>query len=294
RGPGAVLALLVLGGSAVRALPRRQAGAIAAAGLVLMAAGRLTQDGPGTAFRVGTDAWVLALGAGLLLRFLEYRRRAAAEAVRQDERLTLARELHDVVAHHVTGIVVQAQAARIVARSRPGTLDDTLAGIEGAGTEALAAMRRVVGLLRDTEDVVTTSPTTHGLDRLPELVRRFEGHGPDIELRLPGEPAPWPPEVDSTVYRIVQESLTNIARHASHARRAVVDVAQDRGAVTVSVTNDAPAGHGRTRHLQKGGFGLIGMRERVEALGGTLTAGPEAGAGWSVLATVPVLVKESR
>ncbi|MFE7561248.1 sensor histidine kinase [Kitasatospora sp. NPDC057500] len=293
-GPGAVLALLVLGGSAIRALPRRQAGSIAAGGLVLMVSGWLTQDGPSTAFRVGTEVWVLALGVGLLLRFLDYRRRTAAEAVRHDERLILARELHDVVAHHITGIVVQAQAARIVGRSRPETLDGTLAGIEGAGAEALAAMRRVVGLLRDTDDVVTTSPAPHGLDHLPELVQRFEGHGPDIELRLPTEPLPWPPEVDTTVYRIVQESLTNIARHASQARSAVVDIAQDREAVTISITNDVPAGHGRARHLQKGGFGLIGMRERVEALGGTLTVGPEAGAGWSVLATVPVLVKESR
>ncbi|MFJ7280390.1 sensor histidine kinase [Kitasatospora sp. NPDC098663] len=293
-GPGAMLALLVLGGSAIRALSRWQACAIAAAGLALMAAGWLAEEGPSTPVRVGTEVWVLALGVGLGLRFLDYRRRTAADAVRHDERLILARELHDVVAHHITGIVVQAQAARLVRRSRPEMLDGTLAGIEEAGAEALAAMRRVVGLLRDADDVATTSPTAQGVDQLTELVHRFEGHGPEIELRLPEERVPWPPEVSTTVYRIVQESLTNISRHASHARCAVVDIAQSPADVTISITDDAPTGHVRSRHLQKGGFGLIGMRERVEALGGTLTVGPEAGVGWSVLATVPVLAKESR
>ncbi|MFF2013575.1 sensor histidine kinase [Streptomyces sp. NPDC058195] len=291
-GPGAVLALLVLGGSAIRALPRWQATAVAAAGFALMAVGRLTTDAPSTPFRVGTDVWILALGTGLGLRFLDYRRRMATEAVRRDERLALARELHDVVAHHVTGIVVQAQAARIVGKRQPEKLDQAVAGIEEAGSEALAAMRRVVGLLRDTDDAATTSPATPGPEQLAEIVRRFEGHGPDVELRLPEDQASWPPEVATTVFRIVQESLTNIARHASHARLATVDIAQDPAGVTIRITDDAPAAH--ARHLPKGGFGLIGMRERVEALGGTLTAGPGPGAGWSVRAEVPVPLKEGR
>ncbi|MEV5204026.1 sensor histidine kinase [Streptomyces sp. NPDC053720] len=291
-GAGAVLALLVLGGSAIRALPRWQAGGIAAAGFALMTVGRLTTDAPSTPVRVGTDVWILALGTGLGLRFLDYRRRMATEAVRRDERLILARELHDVVAHHITGIVVQAQAARIVGKRQPEMLDQAMAGIGEAGSEALAAMRRVVGLLRDTDDAATTSPTTPGPEQLAQIIRRFERHGPDVELRLPEDQAPWPPEVTSTVYRIVQESLTNIARHASHARSATVDIAQDPTGVTVTITDDAPPGH--TRHLQKGGFGLIGMRERVEALGGTLAVGPEPGVGWSVLAKVPIPLQEGR
>jgi signal transduction histidine kinase len=293
-GPGAVLALLVLGGSAIRALPRWQAGSIAAAGLLLTVVGRVAEEGLSTPVRVGTQVWVLALGVGLGLRFLDYRARQAAEAVRHDERLILARELHDVVAHHITGIVLQAQGAQIAARKWPETLGSTLTGIEEAGSEALAAMRRVVGLLRDADDVATTSPTTSGPEQLTELVRRFEGHGPQVRLRLADEQTPWPPEVTTTVYRIVQESLTNIARHASHARSATVEIAQDPVGVTVTITDDAPLGHTRHRRLQKGGFGLIGMRERVEALGGTLTVGPEPGAGWSVLATVPVAAREAR
>ncbi|MCC3773720.1 histidine kinase [Streptomyces sp. UNOB3_S3] len=291
-GAAAVLGLLVLGGRAVRALARRQAAAVAVAGLALMTVGLLTGEAPSTPFRVGIEVWILALGAGLGLRFLDHRRRAATEAVRQDERLALARELHDMVAHHITGIVVQTQAARIVARRRPESLDATLAGIEEAGGEALAAMRRVVGLLRDADDVSTTVPPASGPDQLGELVRRFDGHGPEVSLRLPADPTPWPPEVATTVHRIVQEALTNIARHAAHARSAAVDITHGPDTVTVTVSDDAPPGHApRKRH---GGYGLIGMRERVEALGGRLSAGPGRDAGWSVHATLPVPERKSR
>ncbi|MGW2490222.1 sensor histidine kinase [Streptomyces sp. NPDC001606] len=291
-GPGAVLGLLVLGGSAVRALAWRQAAAVAAAGLSLMAAGLLTVEAPSTPFRVGIEVWSLALGAGLGLRFLDHRRRATAEAVRQEERLALARELHDVVAHHITGMVVQTQAARIMARRRPESLDSTLAGVEDAGGEALAAMRRVVGLLRDADDVATTTPVASGPEQLAELVRRFDGHGPQVSLRLPAEPAPWPPEVATTVHRIVQEALTNVARHAAHARFAEIDITHGPNTVTVTVIDDAPSGHVARKH--HGGYGLIGMRERVEALGGHLSAGPGRDTGWLVRATLPVPAKEAR
>jgi signal transduction histidine kinase len=95
----------------------------------------------------------------------------------------------------------------------------------------------------------------------------------------------WPSEVSSTIYRVVQESLTNIARHAPTARSVTVDIAQDHQAVTVEVTDDAPAAPTRPR---RGGYGLVGMRERVEAIGGTLRAGPRGDAGWSVWATLPL------
>ncbi|MFF2956312.1 sensor histidine kinase [Kitasatospora sp. NPDC057965] len=292
-GAAAVLGLLVLGGAAVRTLARGQAAAVAVAGLALMAAGLLTVEGPGTPFRVGIEVWILALAAGLGLRLLDHRRRAAVEAVRREERLALARELHDVVAHHITGVVVQAQAARIVARRQPGSLDATLAGIEDAGGEALASMRRVVGLLRDTEDVASTAPAVPGPEQLAGLVERFEGHGPAVDLRLPTDPAPWPPEVATTVHRIVQESLTNIARHAAHARAATVDIDHGADTLTVTVTDDAAPV--RTRpHKQPGGYGLIGMRERVEALGGRLSAGPRPDTGWSVRAALPLPGKRAR
>lgn len=305
-GAAAVLGLLVLGGCAVRALAWRRAAVVAAAGLALMAVGLLTVEAPSTPFRVGIEVWILALGAGVGLRFLDHRRRAVAEAVRQEERLALARELHDVVAHHVTGIVVQTQAARIVARRRPESLDTTLAGIEEAGGEALTAMRRVVGILRDVDDAAPTAPPTPHPDQLRELIRRFEGQGPGptVSLRLPADPTPWPPEVATTIHRIVQEALTNIARHAPHASTVEIgieidsgmdtdiDHGPDTGTITVTITNDGPPGHAPRKH--HGGYGLIGMRERVEALGGSLSAGPGRDNGWSVHATLPLPERGTR
>ena len=224
------------------------------------------------------------------------RRRAVVERVRREQRLELARELHDVVAHHITGSVLQTQAARIARRTQPETLDESLAGIEAANSEALAAMRRVVGLLRDTDDA---APATPGPEQLSELVDRFaghlNGHGPVVQLQLPdpsdGRPV-WPPEVTSTVYRVVQESLTNIARHAPHARSITVSVAQGPRSVTVEVVDDAASAPALPHH--RGGYGLIGIRERVGALDGTLTVGPRPAAGWYVRATLPLPALERR
>jgi signal transduction histidine kinase len=291
-GPAMALALCVLVGSAVRALPARQAAAVAAGGLAVVAGGLLsavTSPSSSAVAVLNGLAWLAALAIGLWPRLLDARRRAIADKVRRDERLELARELHDVVAHHISGIVVQAQAAQLVARRHPDKLEGSLAGIEAAGSDALAAMRRVVGLLRDAED---GAPATPGPERLSELVRRFDGRGPSVCLRLPDGEAEWPPELTSTVYRVVQESLTNVSRHAPNARSVVVSVARDRKAVTVEVVDDAPPATARYPH--RGGYGLVGMRERVEALGGTLDAGPRHGAGWSVRATLPVPVREPR
>jgi signal transduction histidine kinase len=121
--------------------------------------------------------------------------------------------------------------------------------------------------------------------RLTDLVKRFAG--PPVRLRLPDGPRDpgWPPQVTTTVCRVVQEALTNVARHAPGAREVTVALREDRQAITVEVTDDAPAGSPRFPYA--GGYGLVGMRERVEALGGTLSAGPAPGAGWSVLATLP-------
>lgn len=286
-GVAASLALIVLGGSSVRTLPPRRAVVIAAAGFAVMGLGRLTATPSLPAHpapvQLGLLGWVPAIGAGLALRFLDYRRQAAIEMMRRDERLALAQELHDVVAHHVSGMVVQTQAARIVGRKQPETLDATLAGIEQSGTDALDAMRRVVALLRDADDAATA---TAGPEQLTELVQRFKQHGPAVHLTLPTDQRPWPPEVTTTVYRVVQESLTNIARHARHARSATVTITRDCTSVSVEIDDDAP--HSPLRRSHRSGYGLVGMRERVEALSGTLNAGPRPDAGWSVHATLPV------
>ncbi|MBE1491395.1 sensor histidine kinase [Plantactinospora soyae] len=279
-----VLGLSVLVGSAIRTLPVRLAGAVAAGGLAVVAGTRLgvLPSSSGAVVGLNVAGWLTAVGVGLGLRLLDARRRATADQVRREERLELARELHDVVAHHITGIVIQAQAAQIVARKRPEQVRESLVGIEAAGSEALTAMRRVVGLLRDTDDAAPASP---GPEQLSELVRRFDGPGRTVRLSQPDAESAWPPEVTSTVYRVVQESLTNISRHAPHAHSVTVSIAQDPRAITVEVVDDAPLAPARYPHL--GGYGLIGMRERVETLGGTLHAGPGTGAGWSVRATLP-------
>jgi signal transduction histidine kinase len=292
-GGAAALALLVLVGSAVRTLPLRPASVIAAAAL---AVGVGSYNLPSLTFQAAThvlaQGWGVAVAAGLWLRFLDARHQAALDAARRGERLDLARELHDAAAHHITGIVIQAQAARIAARRNAGTLDGALAGIESAGADALASMRQVIGLLRDSGEPGGPGDAgglTPGPEQLSDLVGRFAGRGPAVRLRLPAGPAEpaWPPEVTTTVYRVVQESLTNVARHAGGAREVTVTLAHDQQAITVEVTDDAPLATS-PRFPYAGGYGLVGMRERVEALGGTLSAGPRPAVGWSVLAALPV------
>ncbi len=296
-GPAMTLALAVLIGSGVRVLPARSALAVAASGLAVAAgtwcAESLSASGISGVSTLTAAGCLGALVVGSSARLLTARRRATIENVRREERLELARELHDVAAHHLTGIVVQAQAAQLPSRNNPDDeVGRSMAGIEAAGSDALGAIRRVVGLLRDDGD--DALPATPGFEQLSELVGQFDGRGggPVVRLRVPrGEP-PWPPEVGSTVYRVVQESLTNIARHAATARSATVDIdiSQDHRTVTVEVTDDAVA---PTRH-HHGGYGLVGMRERVEALGGTLRAGPREPAGWSIRATLPLAAPEPR
>ncbi len=287
-GPALALALAVLVGSAVRALPPVQAGALAVGGLAVVAAAylaaRADSSGASAVVAMNAVAWLGAVAVGLALRLLDDRAAATAEQVRRDERLELARELHDVVAHHITGMLIQAQAAHLVAGKNPQPVTASLAGIETAGTEALRAMRRLVGLLRDTDD---GPPATAGPERLDLLVERFTRQGPPVSLRVSEETAAaWPPEVASTVHRVVREALTNVARHAPDANGVAVTVEQDASGVTVEVVDDAP--HGPARASHRGGYGLIGMRERVETLGGTMHAGPRPAAGWAVRVTVPV------
>ncbi|RVX40845.1 signal transduction histidine kinase [Nonomuraea polychroma] len=284
-GPAMALGLSVLVGSAVRTLPAVVACAIAAGGLAVTAGTPLTANtlasGLPSVTMLNAAGWLAGVSTGLCSRLLAARHRTIAGNVRRQERLQLARELHDVVAHHVTGIVLQAQAAQVLARKQPDRLDGSLTGIETAGTDALAATRRLVGLLRETG--APTSPS----ESLTDLVRRF--NGPAVHLRLPDgdDAAAWPPEVTSTVYRVVQESLTNVSRHAPHAGSVRVTVAcEGDDGVTVEIADDAPPVS--TRRHRRGGYGLLGMRERVEALGGTLHAGPRSGGGWGVLATLPL------
>ncbi len=295
-GVAATVALLVLGAACVRTAAPLPAAAVALAGAAVMVAGRAVVVAGAVVVRptvfplmiLGVLSWGGAVGVGLWLRYLDARRRDAVDAARRDERLELARELHDVVAHHITAVVIQAQAASLVGAKHPETLPSTLAGIESSGTDALAAMRRVIGLLRSSDDAGGRSL---GPEQLSDLVARFADHGPTVELHLPSSPSqlPWPPEVTTAVYRVVQEALTNVARHAPTARTVAVIVSDTGSGVTVEVTDDAPTGP--SWFDNSGGYGLVGMRERVEALDGTLSAGPCPDGGWIVRAALPLTAR---
>ncbi len=300
-GPATVLGLAVLVAGAVRGRPAGWAAAVGAAGLVVVVASRLLvrPSSSDVIPNLAAFGWVVAVAAGLLLRLRDARRRATAGAVRREERLDLARELHDVVAHHITGIVLQAQAAQLLTTHHPPPqtlaererLVGVLAGIEGAGSEALAAMRRVVGVLRDGGPA-PAGPVAPGIGEVGELVRSFEGQGFAVRLRVDAGGDGWPPEVSGAVYRIVRESLTNVARHAPGAGAVSVAVERVTEGVTVEVSDDAPAVPARLGH--RAGYGLVGMRERVERLGGTLAAGPRSSTGWTVRATLPVPAGDAR
>ena len=287
---GALIGLLVLGIVAVRRLPPRPVAIIGVVGLVVIATTETANAnglfGHHTLYVLtGATAWAAA-STGVWLRYLDFRRREILEAIRREERLELARELHDDVAHHVTGIVVQAQAARFAGEQDPELLISALGSIESAGVNTLAAVRQVVGLLRDLDDTRGVSPTP---EPISQLVERFAKHGPPVDLRIPADltASGWPPQLASTVYRIVQEALTNVARHAPDARSVAVTFTHDPQQVRVEITDDAPSAASH-RSRPGGGYRLAGMRERVEALGGNVSAGPLPGAGWAVQASLPI------
>jgi signal transduction histidine kinase len=238
----------------------------------------------------------LCIAAGLYLRARDNEQTRATEAAvaaaQQRERVSLARELHDVVAHHIGGVVVQAQAAQAVASTDPGAAARVLPVIEGAGTDALSAMRRMVGALRDSaSDPENTAPLTLTTDLTADLHAVTATPTGGTPVRLAVELAePVPAEVSTSVLRLVQESVTNARRHAAGASEIAVTVQTDGGFVRLQVRDDG-RGDGRTAGEPKkygGGYGLVGMRERVQLLGGVFSAGRGRSGGWQVAAEVPL------
>jgi signal transduction histidine kinase len=208
---------------------------------------------------------------------------AAVTDAQRAERVELARELHDVVAHHVTGMVVQAQAAMAVSDNDPLAAHRLLPGIVNSGTDALAAMRRLVGTLRESEPLYTA--TTDLQADVRAAVERAEQAGVPVRLRmeLPGS---VPQEVGRSVLRLVQESLTNVYKHANNPTDVVVELYGTVHHLRLTVRDDGKGG--RVVPVGgSGGYGLVGMRERVELLGGLFSAG-EVDGGWQVLAELPL------
>ena len=199
----------------------------------------------------------------------------------QQERTRIAREMHDVVAHSVSVMIIQAGAARRQVRTRPDQAIGALENIEATGREAMSEMRRILGVLRNANDSSVDSdlmpqPSLAGLDDLVAASSDLP-----IALRLTGDLDSVPAAIELSAYRIVQEALTNVRRHAGRVGHVDVMVVRADGTLTVTVDDDGRGGV----PMDDPGFGLIGMRERVGMFGGTLQAGPRSGGGWRVRAT---------
>ncbi len=203
--------------------------------------------------------------------------------IRNQERVALARELHDTVAHHVSAIAVQAQAGRVVAGVHPEKAVEVLAAIESEASRTLAEMRSMVRVLRDGE-AVAYSPQP-GVADLPALARADAS--PTVEVSLDGPVQGLARPVDAALYRLAQEALTNAVRHARGATHIGIDVRREANAVRLRVSDD-----GRTEPgpAPEPGFGLLGMAERAQLLGGSLSAGPRPEGGWLVEAVLPAEV----
>ncbi|MEU6475612.1 histidine kinase [Streptomyces sp. NPDC047017] len=207
-----------------------------------------------------------------------------------EERLRIARDLHDVVAHHIALVNVQAGVAAHIMDKRPDQAKEALAHVREAGRSALNELRATVGLLRQSDDPEAPTEPAPGLHRLDELVATFRNAGLHVEVARADGTTALPAAVDLAAFRIVQEALTNVQKHAGTGARAEVSVVRVGPNVEITVLDDgagaddgpAPAG---------GGHGLLGMRERVTALRGTLTTGPRYGSGFRVHAILPVTTR---
>ncbi|HLL69679.1 MAG TPA: sensor histidine kinase [Micromonosporaceae bacterium] len=223
-------------------------------------------------------------------RRLEYDREERARQAVSEERLRIARELHDVVAHSMSVIAIQAGVANHVIDSRPELARQALATVETHTRSALVEMRRLLGVLRQGDETAASLTPAPGLALVPGLVRQMEEAGLQVDLRMDGGPDGIPDGVELSAYRIVQEGLTNVLRHGGP--NAVVTIGYLPGAVQIEIVDDgAPPGAARSvpDRVAGGatGHGLIGMRERAAVFGGTLVAEPVQGGGFRVAAVLP-------
>jgi signal transduction histidine kinase len=193
----------------------------------------------------------------------------------------MARELHDVVAHSVSIISVQAGAAEQQLERDPDRAREHLAAVRGSAHEALSELRRMVGLLREEDASYVPAP---GLSRLEDLVETTRSSGQPVSLKVSGGARPLPPGVDLAAYRVIQEALTNARKHASNAETSV-SVEYGERALEIEIENGP--GNGTEASFEGDGRGLIGMRERVRLYDGTLDAGPTDAGGFAVRANLP-------
>jgi signal transduction histidine kinase len=237
-------------------------------------------------------AWVIGYAVGEKFREVDEAKERAELAEREreerarravaDERARIARELHDVVGHSVSVMTVQASAVRVRLDDDQGQVREALEVVERTGREALAEMRRMVGVLRHADEAPALAPQP-SLEQIETLVARTREAGLPVELRIEGDPIELPAGIDLTAYRLVQEGLTNAIKHA-RAQRAEVLVRYAAGEVEVTVSDDGRGGGDG----DSGGHGLVGIRERVSVYGGRLEAGVRPEGGFRLRATLPL------
>ena len=246
-----------------------------------------------TASAIAVSAWALGIAgrqrdahiAGLVERALQLERMAERDVAlaTQDERARIAREMHDVVAHGLSVMVVQADGARYAAPKDPQVAVDALETIAATGRDSLQEMRRLLGLLRTGDSGVSPQPR---LDDVPHLVREAEAAGMRISADLGTVLSQEVPEgVGLAVYRVVQEALTNVRKHAGADAHVTVRLALEGDEIDIEVVDD---GHGAAATSDSAGLGLLGMTERVTVHGGRLEAGPVVGGGWRVQGRIPL------
>jgi signal transduction histidine kinase len=229
----------------------------------------------------GTALLLLVVALAVVFRYRADLWHRQQREIRNQERVALARELHDTVAHHVSAIAVQAQAGGVIAGIQPEKAVEVLAAIESEASRTLAEMRSMVRVLRE-EEAVGYSPQL-GVADLPALARADAT--PIVEVSLDGSLTRLAGPVDAALYRLAQEALTNAVRHARSATRVGIDVRREGDAVRLRVSDD---GQMERVPAPEPGFGLLGMAERAQLLGGSLSAGPGPEGGWVVEAVLPV------
>lgn len=228
-----------------------------------------------------------AVRAEVQIERLRHEQAERARSVAVAERARIARELHDVIAHSVSVMVVQAGAAQQVLRADPAAAERALEAVQSAGRQAIGELGQLLGVLRDggVELGLAPQPT---LAALPALVTDVESAGVCVTLTTSGTPRVLPAGIELAIYRVVQEALTNTRKHAGPRTRAHVRLDYRADAITVDISDDGHATGGSGPVADGTGHGLVGMRERISTYGGTLTAGPAGAQGFRVHARIPV------
>jgi signal transduction histidine kinase len=304
----AVLGLPALYAIAAHAEHRRRAWwalGVACVSIMLAASVSVLDKPDGFAYLTAVSMMAFLIGAiaaGVIIRnreriFVDTERRAAtaeadrlAEAERAviRERSRIAREMHDVVAHGMSVIAVQAAAGQEIVHTDPDKAAEVLATIEAVGRESLAELRRMLGVLRETGDDDASLSPQPGIADIAAAVAQSSATGVATELVVDGDQRALAPGIELTAFRIVQEALTNVRKHAGGSASATVRISYETDVLVVEVTDD---GRGAVTSLSGAGsrHGLIGMRERVEIYGGEFTSGPRPGGGYAVRAVLPIV-----